>query len=223
MTGASGQPRGGGAGGRRPRSEVSTPGPCTQRRCRARSGPPAPTISRSKASWSTSTTDGVGAAHLVLAQGHDLRGAGGVAAGGVHVRAHTATSACSSSSSSMIRVLATPDRPRCSSCRRAPAPGSGGSSPQLPIVEGGDQPADHVVRHVLVDVVGQLTNWKSGQGLLDPPRQVGGIDRQAVAADASPGRNGMKPNGLVAAASIASHTSMSRSRANIASSFTGRC
>ena len=50
-------------------------------------------------------------------------------------------------------------------------------------------PVVHVVGHVLVDVVGQLDEpERLAQVLLHPPRQIARVDRQAVAADAGPGR-----------------------------------
>ncbi len=47
----------------------------------------------------------------------------------------------------------------------------------------------HVVGHVLVDVVGQLDEAERvAEVLLDPPREVARVDRQAVPADSGAGR-----------------------------------
>ena len=74
------------------------------------------------------------------------------------------------------------------------------------------QPVHDVVWHVAVDVVGQLDKPEAlAQGALDPPGQIGRVDGKTVATYAGPGVNGMKPNGFVEAARMASQTSMSRS------------
>nr|WP_254126903.1 hypothetical protein [Aquihabitans sp. G128] len=67
----------------------------------------------------------------------------------------------------------------------------------LLVVERRDQAADHVVGHVLVDLVGQLDEAeREAEGLRDPPRQVGGVDGRAVAADARTGAEGHEAEGL---------------------------
>ena len=89
------------------------------------------------------------------------------------------------------------------------------------VVERQRDASSHVVGHVLVDVVGQLDEPERVAELpLDLPGQVARVDRQAVAADAGARREPMKPNGLVAAASMTSQMSMPSSWANIASSLT---
>ena len=52
------------------------------------------------------------------------------------------------------------------------------------------------------------------------PREVEGVDRDAVPAEPGPGLNDMKPKGFVAAASTTSHTSMSIRSQSCASSLT---
>src|SRR5579872_2006746 len=55
-------------------------------------------------------------------------------------------------------------------------------------VEALRDPLDHMIGHVLVDVVGEINEAEPTPGrLLDMPGQIGGIDGQAVAADTGAG------------------------------------
>ena len=77
-----------------------------------------------------------------------------------------------------------------------------------------------MVRHVAVDLAGELDEARVVVERLELPREVERIDRDAVAAEPGPGKNGMKPNGFVAAASMTSQTSKPSLRHMIAISLT---
>ena len=65
-----------------------------------------------------------------------------------------------------------------------------------------------MVGHLAVDVVGRVTKRKSRPAALDLPRQIGGINGQAVATDAGAGQK-REAERFRAAASITSQMSMS--------------
>ena len=79
---------------------------------------------------------------------------------------------------------------------------------------------DHVVGHALVDLGGQLDELGVEIVLPGLPGQVVRIDRDAVAADARARVKGMKPKGLLEAASITSQMSMPMRSQSRASSLT---
>ena len=76
-----------------------------------------------------------------------------------------------------------------------PDPEHRGALDRLPgVVEGLGDARDHVIGHAVVDLVRMLDELHAVAELLPgAPRQVGGVDRDAVAADA-----GARPEGLVA-------------------------
>ena len=77
------------------------------------------------------------------------------------------------------------------------------------------------VRHVLVDLAGELDELGVEVVLARLPREVERVDRDAVPAEArARARSDMKPNGFVAAASTTSQTSMPIRSQSCASSLT---
>ncbi len=164
--------------------------------CRARSGPSRHTTSRSKASWSVSRmTASAAASSSAVATTRCTRPS--------VWSSTTWGSAARTSAPRATRRSATTTRRRLAVVAGVGLVGQAQEQDPAAVdrlllaVEGQYEALHHVVGHVVVDVVGQLDEPELlAQQPPHPPRQVAGVDGQAVAADARPGGEAHEPEGL---------------------------